>query len=412
MVIWMWGDLNRPHYEEQVKRWNEEKPDQPKLILDYQLLPSTEETIQKGMNAMAAGSGIPDVFPIEISHISKFYKGSPTLAEGNLMDLSPKLDVFDPGWKENYIGFSPYSWMGKVYGFEIGISPTGYYYRRDVFEKLGIKMPLETWEDFMLAGEELAKAGHSMIDVAWGGGGDLTLLFHQAGALIFDDQGQVAFDEERVYTSLQLYVEGVKNKSILATDDTWSPAHFAGLNDGSLAGVLSANWYSEFVLKPNCADTAGKWGIQLTPKWKKNGPWGGPNFDERPTSTLGGTAMTIPKKGPKPDLTFDYMAFSMLTVEGAKSVYKYIQQIPMNKSVIHDESVVNIPDEFYGGQSFNKVFADIAESIPKINIGAYYNEAITEIGNAMVPALKGTDDPEEMINSAAKKVRDLMAIGG
>jgi len=40
-----------------------------------------------------------------------------------------------------------------------------------------------------------------------------------------------------------------------------------------------------------------------------------------------------------------------------------MQQMPMVKSVIHDDSVTNIPDDFYGGQAINKVFADLADQI-------------------------------------------------
>ncbi len=409
--FWTWAEANFPHYEQQAERWNSTFTDKPKIKYEGVLIPSTEETISKAMNAMAAGSGVPDILLIEISQMSKFLKGEPTLADENLVDLVPKLDVYDSKWRENYIGFAPYSWKGKTFGFEIGLCPTGYYYRSDLFEEAGIEMPLATWDDFMVAGAKMKEAGHAMVSLDTASMVVFVMDLYQAGGSLFNENGDLTLEEERAYKTLDLIMAGVKDGSRWTTEAYWGPPHYAALNDGTVAGVISAIWYSPHVLKPNAQETAGKWRVQPMPAWSTSGTWGGPEYNTRQTSTWGGTALTIPKVSANPDITFDFLAFSHLTVEGAKSVYQVMGQMPMVKSVIHDDAVTNIPDEFYGGQAINKVFADIADYIPPKFPNPFWNEAEQELNQILAPALAGEGTSEELLKGAAGKIRDLIAIG-
>ena len=409
MVYWSWAESNFPHFEYMTDLWNEANSDGPKITFEGILVPSSAETITKGMNAMAAGSGIPDIFLIEITPFSKFLKDDPPLAEQYLLDLTPALEQYNANWKDDYIGFDPYTWQGKVYGFEVGLCPCGYYYRKDLFDELGIETPLETWEDWMTAGQQMADAGHALSATDYGTGQWIMTLY-QAGGALFDVDGQLSIEEERGYKSLELIMESAKAEIQYMTSEYWGAPHYAALNDGSVAGVLSAIWYSPHVLKPNIDEQHhGKWRVQHLPTWKTSGAWGGPDFNTRLTSTWGGTSLTIPRSSEHPELTFDYLAWCMLTDEGGASVYQNMGQMPMVKSVIHDDSVTDIPDDFYGGQAISKVFADIADDIPPKYPHPFWAETDTELGNIVLPAYEGDATYEELIHQAADKVRELMA---
>lgn len=145
------------------------------------------------------------------------------------------------------------------------------------------------------------------------------------------------------------------------------------------------------------------------PSWKKTGVWGGPNYDTRKTSTWGGTGMTIPKQSSHPDLTFDWMAFAMLTNEGATDLWHIMQQMPMVKAVIHDDSVTNIPDDFYGGQAINKLFADLADQIPPKYPAPYWNEAEQSLNKIIAPAMAGEASYEDLIKKAADEYRNTVS---
>ena len=163
IVYLTWSESNDPHFNYMAERWNEEHTAGPRLKMEYLRVGAGDEAVTKVMNAIAAGSGVPDIFPIETSQVSKFLKGDPPLFEQHLLEITPLLDVFNPNWKEDYIGFSSYTWQGKVFAVEVGLAPCGYYYRKDLFDEVGIEMPLETWEDWMAAGAKMAEAGHATV---------------------------------------------------------------------------------------------------------------------------------------------------------------------------------------------------------------------------------------------------------
>lgn len=411
VTLWSWAEANFPHYEHMAELWNSTFTDRPKINFESVLIPDSEQTLQKGMNAMAAGSGIPDIFLIEIAHVSKFLKGEPSLAEQYLLDYVPGLDAFNSNWRNDYLGFAPYSWKGKVFGIEIGLCPTAYYYRADLFEEAGIEMPIATWEDFIAAGEIMKEKGHAMVAFDATGPNDFNMLFYQSGGVLFDENGELRLEDERAYKTMDMLIETARSGIRWSTESYWGPPHYAALNDGTVAGVLSAMWYSPFQLKVNQKETAGKWRVQPMPTWKTSGPWGGPDFNTRNTSTWGGSGLTIPKVSANPDVTFEYLAFSMLTEEGGKSVYLNMGQMPVVKTVIHDETVTNNPDEFYGGQSVNKVFADIVENIPLKHPNAFWNEAEQEIIKNNAALLAGEGTGEELVKQVATRIKDIIAQG-
>jgi ABC-type glycerol-3-phosphate transport system substrate-binding protein len=410
ITYWSWADSNFPHFQKQADRWNQTMTGKPKIKFDGVLVPSSDETVTKGMNAMVAGSGVPDIFLIETGQIAKFIKGTPSIAEQYLVSMNDMLALFNSNWATDYLGFTPYTWAGKIYGIEIGLCPCAYYYRADLFDQAGVKMPLATWEDWMAAGETMKKAGHAMcaFDTA---GDDLVMPLYQAGGSLFDKDGNLTLKDERVYKTMELIISAAKSGVRWPTEAFWGPPHYAALNDGTVAGVTSAIWYSPFILKSQAKETAGKWKVQPLPSWKTSAPWGGANYNTRNTSTSGGTGLTIPKQSANPQLTFDFLAFSMLTKEGGTSVYQVMQQMPVVKSVIHDDSITNIPDDFYGGQAINKVFADIADSIPPHYPSPFMTEAEQEIMKIYAPLMKGQGTYQSQIDGAADAITKLMAAG-
>ena len=90
-------------------------------------------------------------------------------------------------------------------------------------------------------------------------------------------------------------------------------------------------------------------------------------------------------------------------------MFQNMGQMPMVKSVIHDDSVTGIPDDFYGGQPINKVFADVADEIPPKYPHPFWNEADTELAKIMLPAYEGEGTYEDLIAQAADAIRDVMA---
>jgi arabinosaccharide transport system substrate-binding protein len=409
LTLWDWDETSLKFYQSQIDRWNQTNSGKPKLKFDGVLVPDSGEVVNKGMNALAANSGVPNCFQVEISLFSKFLKGKKPLAEDYLVDMVDLLGQYNANWKDDYIGFAPYTWNGKVYAFENGLCPTAFYYRKDLFDQAGITTPLDTWDDWMEAGKKMKEAGHAMCAFDTTSLNEFIMEYYQAGGQLFDKSGQIAVEEDRAYKSLELIISAAKSGVRWATESYWGAPHYAALNDGTVAGVISAIWYSPFVLKANVKDSAGKWRLQPMPAWKKSGTWGGSDYDTRKTSTWGGTGMTIPKQSTHAQLTFDWMAFAMLTKEGATDLWNIMQQMPMVKSVIKDDKVTNIPDDFYGGQAINKVFADLADQIPPKYPHPFWNEAEQSLNKIIAPAMAGEGTYESLIKSAADEFRKTVS---
>jgi multiple sugar transport system substrate-binding protein len=84
---------------------------------------------------------------------------------GLLEDLSP--DWSKNGWSQQYASVKEAStYKGKQYAAPLGYDAYGFFYRKDLFEKAGIKSEPKTWDEFLEANKKLKAIGVAPIAVA------------------------------------------------------------------------------------------------------------------------------------------------------------------------------------------------------------------------------------------------------
>jgi multiple sugar transport system substrate-binding protein len=156
-----------------------------------------------------------------------------------------------------------------------------FYYRSDVFQKLGLDAP-KTWDDYAADARKIHAANKkqylgtfSANDPGWFAG-----LSQQAGASwwgINGDTWSVAINEPNTQ-KVANYWGGLVQEGVVDNKPMYTPEWNAALNDGTQVGWLGAVW-GPGVLEGNAANTKGKWKAALLPNWDTakpaNGNWGG-----------------------------------------------------------------------------------------------------------------------------------------
>jgi len=71
-------------------------------------------------------------------------------------------------------------------------------------------MPLETWDDWMAAGEKMKAAGHAMCAFDKTSLNEFIMEYYQSGGQLFDKSGELAVEEDRAYKALELVISAAK----------------------------------------------------------------------------------------------------------------------------------------------------------------------------------------------------------
>jgi multiple sugar transport system substrate-binding protein len=267
LTYWSWA----PNMDKVVEVWN---AGHPGIHVTVNKQDGGDPAVTKLLTAVKAGSGAPDVMQAE-------YQKIPTLVSANaLADIakeagSLKSKFPDSVWNAVTLG------SDSVYGVPQDSGPMMFFYRADLFDKLGIKAPT-TWDEYAAAARKIHQANpkqylgtFSSNDPGWFSG-----LAQQAGASWWGIQGDtwsVAIDDATT-RKVASYWGGLVQAGVIDNKPMYTPEWNAALNDGSQAGWLGAVW-SPGVLEGNAAKTKGKWKAAQLPQWDpaqpSNGNWGG-----------------------------------------------------------------------------------------------------------------------------------------
>ncbi|ROP38173.1 ABC transporter substrate-binding protein [Saccharothrix texasensis] len=266
LSFWAWA----PDIDKVVDKWNAAHPE-TKVVFSKQA--QGDDLVTKLLTS-AKGGNPPDLAQVE-------FQALPTLVSNDVLaDISEGAasaeDEFAPGiWDQVTLGGS------GVYAVPQDSGPMMFYYRADLFEQYGLKVPT-TWDEYARTARDLRAAApdkflgtFSANDPGWFAG-----LAQQAGAswwAVDGDAWKVSVDDAATRKVAQywqgLVAEGAIDKSPMYTPE-WNKA----LNDGTQVGWLSAVW-APGVLKGNAESTQGKWAMAPMPQWDaaepRTGNWGG-----------------------------------------------------------------------------------------------------------------------------------------
>ena len=255
-----------------VAKWNAANPD---IQVTVKNTPAGNAgTYQTMFNSLKAGTA-PDLGQVEYDTLSSF-----RLQDG-LKDISGCPGVSDAKSK-----FVDWSWAQAqvggpgVYAIPQDTGPMALFYRKDIFDANGIKVPT-TWDEYAAAAAKLKAKGIYIThfpqqDANWFDG-----LLWQAGAKIFDtsgDQVKVSLTDPKAKQVADYWQKLIDGKLVATNLQGFSPDLYKAWNDGKVASWVAAAWgYS--TIRDNAKATSGKWAVAPMPQWTAGseaaGNWGG-----------------------------------------------------------------------------------------------------------------------------------------
>lgn len=394
ITMWTHDFLYVKFFKARAEEWKQKYP-QYDFKFDFIQIPY-DQVFTKVLNTFAAGTGAPDLVGIEISAFSRFMKDN--ITEKCLVDLTPLIGKERKLFVEGR--WTPYMHNGKIYGVESALCPVVFYYRDDIFKEAGVKMPINTYDEFVTAGEKIKALDKFIIAAPRNDNTLFMILFQQQGGNVFNKEGKLAILEPRAVNALKFLVDGALDKKIFyPSNNLYDAPMMAAYKQDKVVGALMPDWYLVYFLKSQVPELSGKWRIQAMPAWKPGG---------LRVSTWGGTGFAITKQSKHPDLVWDLLHYTYMTKENQVKRFLEIGYYPTMIEAMNDPRVKNFVDPYCGEQKIGEVFSEVAKKVPLQWQSPYWNEAMSIIQKEVSFAMNGKKSPEQAIRDMDKQIRDLM----
>ena len=347
LELWTFVNTHARWFRSMAKDYKKEHPNFDLKVTEI----AYEEMHNKLLVALQTGVGAPDLADVEQGRFGDFIRGK----------IIPFVDLTDKLRKGGYLDElvasreALYSWKERIYGIEHALCPVVLYYRRDILENTGIEVPIQTWDDFIKAGQKISTGKRKMIALSpdlW------PILMRQRGVGWFDAQGNLTADSPKAVETLQ-WVINLGDKYGIASEapagNVSNPAYYGALKEGAYICHIGADWYAGF-LKDNVPELSGKWGAMPLPYWKDD-PY------KRRTSCYGGTGDVITYLSKHKQDAWEFQKYTMLSVEGNVRRYLLTNLWPPLKPAWKDNRLYR-EDPYFGGQILGKLFAELGPEVP------------------------------------------------
>lgn len=255
--------------------------------------------------------------------------------------------------------FTDWQWQtgvfdDNVYAIPQASGPLGQFYRKDIFDSLGLAHPT-TWDEYYEAAKVIRAsspdryiAAFAFNQAPW-----MIGLSQQGGANWFSTEGDswnVTIDDESTLKVAEFWQKLI-DEDLVKVEADFSSEWNADIQNGNIVSWISGSW-ADAVVRGTAPDTTGKWAVGAMPQW---------NAGENVSATwAGGSANAVLKgsKHPKEAAEFalwlnsDPESVSILTSVGAG--WPAISDLASVESLSDDPEVF----AFYGGQNIWDVFAE------------------------------------------------------
>ena len=354
-----------------VDTWNKANPKiQVKLIKPA----GTGYTLYNKLITNNKAGTNPDVTEVE-------YQALPALIANNVV---VSLDKYLPDLSSSFSKsqLAQVQFEGKTYGVPQNVCPMIFFYRKDVFDTLGLKPPT-TWDEYAADAATIHNANPAQqignftaADPGWFAG-----LAQQAGANWWTTSGSTwkVDINDAATKKVADYWQGLIDKGLVSPQPNWSAQWNTDMNSGALVGWVGAQWGPNQL--PSIAkDTAGKWEAAALPAWsagdKQVGIWGGET-----------EAVTANSKYPAEAAKF--VNWMNGTDAGLTSLIKNVQVFPASTSG-QSLPALKSPPPFMSNQTdYNTLMAAQAKNVRTFQIwGPNANVTFDSYSNAFGTALQ------------------------
>ncbi|WP_025158140.1 ABC transporter substrate-binding protein [Leifsonia aquatica] len=295
---------------------------------------------------------------------------------------------------------------GKTYGVPQNVCPMVFFYRKDIWDSLGLTPP-KTWDEYAADAAKIHAADPSKYignftaaDPGWFAG-----LAQQAGANWWSASGDTWSVNINDAASKKVadYWSGLVDQGVVSPEPNWSAQWNTDMNNGTLVGWVGAQWAPNQL--PSIAkDTAGKWEAVALPAWTAGdttvGIWGGET-----------EAVTANSKHPAEAAKF--VKWMNSSKEGVASLIKNVQVFPASLSN-QSAPELQTPPPFMSNQpDYNTLMATVAKGVRTFDIwGPNANVTFDSYSNAFAAALQNKTALSAALDTMqSATVTDMKKIG-
>ncbi|GAA3799599.1 ABC transporter substrate-binding protein [Cellulomonas soli] len=339
LTVWAWDNTVQPIAD----AYTAEHPD---VTIEVVNAGTGNDQYTALQNAIAAGSGVPDVAQIEYYALPQF------AIAGSLADLTEfgadSLDgTFSPGpWNAVHQG-------DAIYGLPADSGPMALFYNESVFTKYGIAIPT-TWDEYLAAARAIHAADpNAYITNDTGDAGFTTSMIWQAGGNPFTVDGtDVGIDlaDEGSTKFAELWQQLI-DEDLLAPISSWSDEWYQGLGDGTIATLTIGAWMPGN-LESGVPDAAGDWRVAQMPQWEAGAS---------DTAENGGSSLAVTEASEQKALAYDFLEY--LSAGGGVQIRIDGGGFPATTADLESEEFLNKEFDYFGGQKVNEVLSQSAADV-------------------------------------------------
>ena len=403
MITWAFG---QPKF---VQMWNEDyltRHPEIKGVTSEMVTTTGEEEVRTKTMLAFTSSSFTDMADV----ISTFPVSMQAMADaGMLVDntafLTPLKDKFVSG------AFDQIAYKGKLYCLPRSLRPQMLYYDKEIFDKYVIDpAQMKTFEGYLEVGRTLKQKSNGEVFLSYEDPSTLTWrywgrrgLMPQAGAKIWDNDGNVVIDTDPGALKALKYIETLHKEGLLFNTKMLQPPLYEATRQGKIATYYIGAFFDEF-LKSNLKDMAGKWRVMDAPVFKDL------NLGAAPVVDI--NCLTNKPNTPYVDLArqmwYDYnfnsearTAYSKMLITKSGPV-----QNPLSKAML-DEPFWKEPDPFYGDQSFRQMEgAGLKNVSVNLRVTTKDAEADTIITAELEKFIANGQTMDQAITNMGKNLRD------
>jgi multiple sugar transport system substrate-binding protein len=339
ITIWSW----EPTLDTVVAAFEEEHPNVDVNLVNAGTGNDHYTALQ---NAIAAGSGVPDIAQLEYFSLPQFA----------LSDAVQDLSGYGAGDLEDTFNTGPWNSVQAnegIYGLPMDSGPMALFYNQEVFSKHNVEVPT-TWEEYVDAARALHEADPNVyIANDTGDAGLATSLIWQAGGRPFQVDGTdvtIDFSDEGTTKFTETWQQ-LLDEDLLAPITSWGDEWYQGLGNGTIATLATGAWMPANFTS-GVPSASGQWRAAPLPQWEDG---------ENVSAENGGSALTITEASTQGALAYAFLEYAnvgdgvqMRVDEGA---------FPATAEALESEEFLGDEFEYFGGQKANEIFAESAQNV-------------------------------------------------
>ncbi|MDR2302984.1 MAG: ABC transporter substrate-binding protein [Treponema sp.] len=386
VILWAFAEPHARYFEWVGAEYKKTHPD---FNLQVELMTAEAENDRLSVIIMSNGEGSPDLVDIEQGQFPRYMSADKICFEPlNTWIQRDGINDKVVASRQNL-----YLYNGNYYGIEHALTPATMAYRKDLFERYGIKVPT-TWAEYKDAAAKFKQYGISIMaigDMRRGLPDELELFLRSANADYVNTRGELNITP--AYRQIVSDFKTMQQEGMIYPFET-DEERWLGMRQDKVVTYITPDWAAGW-LRDNVPEQSGKWAMAPMPKFDAN---------SSRTSCRGGTGLAIMKYTKKDkESLWDFVKFAQTDTDNAVQKFKMINLFP----VVYDAmSRCGGPVEYYGGQDLGTLYQELAREMPVQNQASWRGIWIDTMASNAYDFYEGNITLDQYLNLGAEAIKN------